>query len=547
MEENRRLISDQLRKILPESLPDFLRDQRWFGGKADRIQSIEVVETVPFNSEDIQAYLCLLLVEYASGLTQRYALPLALAIEGENHPPAESSVPVARTTMKINGRPRVCNLSDALHEIPFARLLLDSIGRQASFHSETGDVVAFLVSDSNPLSRLANDALAPSLMRVEQSNTSIRYGDQFILKFFRRLEEGRNLELEIGSFLTQRTHFKNTPPIVGAIEYRRAGAAPATLAILQGYVRNQGDAWQYTLKSLESYLERVAKFSAVPAEDSSGMDFLSEIESEEILSSVEEERIGPYLSHARLLGQRTAELHLALASDSSDPDFAPEPFTSDFQSNLSESMIRVARQALGLLRDRLESLPAETQQSVLHVLSLEDAILSQFRALETIRLSSLRTRVHGDYHLGQVLYTGSDFIIIDFEGEPERSLAERRTKRSPLCDVAGMLRSFHYAAMTTFRHATEDLRASSAAARQINTQTQFWKRVVSMAFLKSYLRVASQGAFLPQKRDELNALLRIYLLDKAMYELVYELKNRPDWVMIPLEGVSDLFLKGAVE
>src|SRR5579883_2864078 len=264
MEENRRLISDQLRKILPESLPDFLRDQRWFGGKADRIQSIEVVETVPFNSEDIQAYLCLLLVEYASGLTQRYALPLALAIEGENHPPAESSV-------------------------PFARLLLDSIGRQASFHSETGDVVAFLVSDSNPLSRLANDALAPSLMRVEQSNTSIRYGDQFILKFFRRLEEGRNLELEIGSFLTQRTHFKNTPPIVGAIEYRRAGAAPATLAILQGYVRNQGDAWQYTLKSLESYLERVAKFSAVPAEDSSGMDFLSEIESEEILSSVEEE------------------------------------------------------------------------------------------------------------------------------------------------------------------------------------------------------------------------------------------------------------------
>src|SRR5579875_1937391 len=196
-------------------------------------------------------------------------------------------------------------------------------------------------------------------MRVEQSNTSIRYGDQFILKFFRRLEEGRNLELEIGSFLTEKAHFKNTPPIVGAIEYRRAGVAPVTLAILQGFVPNQGDAWQYTLKSLESYLERAAGSGAAPPEDSLGTDLLSEIEGVEISPLAQEERIGPYLGHARLLGQRTAELHLALASDAADPDFAPEPFTSDFQSNLSESMIRVARQALGLLRDRLESLPAE--------------------------------------------------------------------------------------------------------------------------------------------------------------------------------------------
>jgi maltose alpha-D-glucosyltransferase/alpha-amylase len=540
MEENRRLISDQLRKILPESLPDFLRSQRWFGGKADTIQSIKIVETVPFDSESVEAYLCLFLVEYASGLTQRYALPLALAAEGENHSPAGSRVPVARMTLESKGRPRVCNLSDALHEIPFVRSLLDSIGRQASFHGENGDVVAFLVSDSNPLSRLASEALTPSLMRVEQSNTSVRYGDQFILKFFRRLEEGRNLELEIGSFLTEKAHFKNTPPIVGAIEYRRAGVAPATLAILQGFVPNQGNAWQYTLKSLESYLERAAGSGAAPPEDSLGTDLLSEIEGVEISPLAQEERIGPYLGHARLLGQRTAELHLALASDAADPDFAPEPFTRDFQRSLSESMLHLARRALELLQSRLETLPAKTQESAQRVLSLEDSILSQFRALETIRLDSLRTRVHGDYHLGQVLYTGTDFIIIDFEGEPERSLAERRIKRSPLCDVAGMLRSFHYAAMAGFRRATQNLDASSVTARRVGSWTQFWKRAVSRVFLNSYLKIAGKGAFLPRKRKESRILLQAYLLDKAMYELVYELKNRPDWVTIPLGGISDL-------
>ncbi len=547
MEENRRLISDQLRKILPESLPDFLRGQRWFGGKADTIQSIKVVETVPFNSEDVQAYLCLLLVEYAAGHTQRYALPLALTVQGKNHPPAESHVPVARMTMEMEGRPWVCDLSDALHEIPFARSLLESIRRQASFQGENGDVVAFSVSDSNPLSRLANEALAPSLMRVEQSNTSIRYGDQFILKFFRRLEEGRNLELEIGSFLTQKAHFKNTPPIVGAIEYRRAGVAPATLAILQGFVPNQGDAWQYTLKSLESYLERAARSSAAPPEDFLVTDFLLEIESGEIPSSAQEELIGPYLGHVRLLGQRTAELHLALASDSSDPDFAPEPFTPDFQRGLSESMIRLAWHALELLQNRLQTLSAKTQESAQRVLSLDDSILSQFRVLETARLTSPRTRVHGDYHLGQVLYTGSDFIIIDFEGEPERSLAERRIKRSPLCDVAGMLRSFHYAAMTGLRRAAQGLDASSVTARRIDALAQFWMRAVSIAFLDSYLKIAGEGVFFPQRRDELNTLLRIYLLDKAMYELVYELKNRPDWVIIPLDGISNLLLKPIIE
>ncbi|HVA01063.1 MAG TPA: alpha-amylase, partial [Terriglobia bacterium] len=228
---------------------------------------------------------------------------------------------------------------------------------------------------------------------------------------------------------------------------------------------------------------------------------------------------------------------LALASDHANPAFAPEPFSPDYQRSLYESMRNLAVQSFQLLGQRLRTLPEVVQEESRRVQALEPRVLDRFRSVQDLKVTALRTRVHGDYHLGQVLYTGSDFVIIDFEGEPARSISERRIKRSPLADVAGMLRSFHYAAYGALMS-----RMSGGVEKPEDFSTMElwagrWYGTVAAAFLKAYLDVAAQAPFLPKGREELMALLEAYQLEKAVYEMAYELNNRPDWLRIPVQGI----------
>ena len=280
-------------------------------------------------------------------------------------------------------------------------------------------------------------------MRAEQSNTSVLYGERLVLKVFRRLSEGVNPDLEVGRFLTERAGFSHIPAVAGALEYRVGRREPMTLGILQAFVANEGDAWHFTLDQLESYYERAL------CTEGGGAGFRGSL-----LELIEEEpppplfEMGIHLELARLLGQRTAELHLALAHDPEDPDFAPEPFTTLYQRSLYESMRTSATRNLELLRGQIGEVPEPAASEARRLLEREEELLEAFRSIVGSRLGGMRIRVHGDYHLGQVLYTGNDFVIIDFEGEPARPLTERRLKRSPLRDVAGMLRSFDYVAQT---------------------------------------------------------------------------------------------------
>jgi maltose alpha-D-glucosyltransferase/alpha-amylase len=242
---------------------------------------------------------------------------------------------------------------------------------------------------------------------------------------------------------------------------------------------------------------------------------------------------GTYLNQVRLLGRRTAELHLALASSSDSPAFAPEPFTALYRRSLYQSLRSLVRTTFDLLRRRLASLPEPTREEARAVLGLEEALLRQMRSVLERRLAAGRIRIHGDYHLGQVLYTGKDFVIVDFEGEPSRSLSERRFKRSPLRDVAGMIRSFEYAAAYALRHGPR--RAEDVPALQ--PWARLWSRWASAAFLNGYLVTSGDAPYLPRDPAELGAMLEFYILDKAVYELRYELNNRPEWVGIPLDGV----------
>jgi maltose alpha-D-glucosyltransferase/alpha-amylase len=253
------------------------------------------------------------------------------------------------------------------------------------------------------------------------------------------------------------------------------------------------------------------------------------------LSPLAEELIGVYLEAAQMLGQRTGELHVALAQAADNPDFAPEPFTDFYRRSLYQRMRTQANEALQLLRRRLRHLPETVHHDAQQVLDHQTLIRRPFQALRDRKIAAMRIRCHGDYHLGQVLYTGRDFIIIDFEGEPARSLGVRRMKHAPLYDVAGMLRSFHYAAYAVLLGQVASVRPEDYAT--LVPWAQCWYGWVGSTFLRAYLEVARQGDFLPADPAHLNILLDAYLLEKAFYELAYELNSRPDWVQVPLQGM----------
>jgi maltose alpha-D-glucosyltransferase/alpha-amylase len=379
--------------------------------------------------------------------------------------------------------------------------------------------------------------MEPSVLSAEQSNTSVAFGDRLLLKLFRRVDEGQNPDLEMGLFLTEKG-FPNIPRVAGALEYVRGHRGPMTVGIVQEYVPNEGDAWQYTLDSLNGYLEdAMAKQPEVNEPQlllGTSLADLAAMPPPQLAL----EMFGTYLESARLLGRRTADLHLALASETEDSTFAPEPFTAQYQRSMYQSTRSLALELFRLLRDKQRQVPQAIQ-----LLDLEESVVERFRRLLGTKIEAQRIRVHGDYHLGQVLYTGKDFVIIDFEGEPARPLSDRRIKRSPLRDVAGMVRSFHYAAYTA-------LFGRSGASPQENPSfleawILFWYQWVASGFLRAYLDAAGEGSFLPKTRRENEVLLDALLLEKAIYELRYELNNRPDWVKIPIAGILQLLETGS--
>jgi maltose alpha-D-glucosyltransferase/alpha-amylase len=531
------ILYGRARAALERAFPDYLLTCRWFGGKAQPIRSVRNVDIVPFSIDSVTAFFTTWEVQYTGGPPETYLLPLAFAAGDrafelrQTHP---QSV-VAQLKIKDKSVETEGVLYDALYDPQFCKALLASVKRGRRLKGDNAEIHA---QPSKSFRTLAGDAeatLEPSLMRGEQSNTSIVYGDRFILKFFRRASEGLNPDVEIGRFITEKTAFANVPPLAGFLEMRKQQGEPATLGILQGLVINQGDAWHYTLDSLGRYFEEVLTRHPGPEASVIPGKPLAEVAAQETPQLVRE-LMGPYLSSALLLGQRTGELHKALASDVKDPAFAPEPFTALYRRSLYQSFRTLADQSLSLLETRLPGLPEQTRPEAAKILKLESAIIDRLRQILDRKMTGSRIRIHGDFHLGQVLYTGKDFVIIDFEGEPARPITERRLKRSPLRDVAGMLRSFNYAALSKLRN--NSVRPEDAA--QLKPWARFWDFWVSASFVKGYLETTTNASFLPKSQDEFNLMLSIYVLEKAIYELAYELNNRPDWADVPVAGILQI-------
>jgi maltose alpha-D-glucosyltransferase/alpha-amylase len=418
----------------------------------------------------------------------------------------------------------------------FCDYLVRAIGARRRFKGQAGEIFASRTKAFRTARGPTGIPLEPAPIQAEQTNTSLVYGDRLILKLFRRVEDGINPDVEMGRFLTEKMPFPHIPPVAGTIEYRRKKGKPASVALLQGFVPNEGDAWQYTMDSLNHYFQYVLVHPTVQVPPISQKHLLSLLSEPPALA---QDTIGPYLISAQLLATRTAELHVALASAPDDPDFGPERFSVIYQNSLCHAMRSFATQTLQLLREQLRGLPEELREDAQQVLDSEASIINRFRLIRNRKISAARIRCHGDYHLGQVLYTGKDFVIIDFEGEPARSLSERRIKRSPLRDIAGMIRSFHYAAHSALlQQASLALNPEDLSA--LEHWAQFWYIWVSSSFLTSYLDGIGQARLLPDDPEQLRIILDAYLLEKATYEIGYELNNRPDWLKVPLQGILQL-------
>jgi maltose alpha-D-glucosyltransferase/alpha-amylase len=521
------------RRGLPSLLPRYLAARRWFGAKARTIQSTAVVDALPLSPAET---LALVNVEYAEGEADTYLLPLAPRPARPEDPPAPSAPPPI-ASVQVRDRRRTEVLGEPVADRGFGERLLSFVLHPRTIKGKTGQLEAWITREARQGLAEGEPLPPPSVLSAEQSNTSIRYGNRYLLKLIRRVEEGVNPDLEVGRYLTERG-YRHSPAVLGAIEYRRGRREPATLAILHAFVVNEGDAWSFSTHHLGRYFEQVmARPSAPPAlADAEGLLAGANREPPELVKQL----MGTYLPAAQLMGQRTAELHRALASDTDDPAFAPEPFGMLYQRSLIQSLRNLTRQSLQLLRRRLKELPQDVREEAQRVLGLEADILRRTREAFERRLSALRTRLHGDLHLGQILYTGRDFVIIDFEGEPMRSLSQRRLKRSPLRDVAGMVRSFQYAGQSALLKRVAGGQVRREDARALAPWVRVWESWASAAYLGSYLRAAADAPHLPRTHEELTRMLGAYLMEKALYELGYELNNRPDWVHIPLRGLLQL-------
>ena len=450
-----------------------------------------------------------------------YALPIQI-VSGDEARTIEVEYPA--TVIAQVGQEGL--LVDATADQEFHRFLLETVAEGRSLNGRRGKLTStrsFRWSEKFA----AGLPRSSRILKAEQSNSSVLFEDKIYLKLFRKLEEGINPDLEVTRQLSERCNFEHVPTYLGDIQYVARGQEPASLVMMQASVPNLQDGWSHTLAAIGRFYDRIMSESQLPPPPALGL--WDEVP-EPFLTLIE----GAHLETVRLLGERTADLHIALSQDTETPDFAPEPFTLLHQRSIYQSIRGEIKQTMALLssvKDRLDDRAIPLADEVLNR-SSELSSCHDYLLHEAIRVTKIR--IHGDYHLGQLLFTGKDFVILDFEGEPARPIGERRLKKSGLVDVAGMLRSFDYAAHQSL---TEGRTVRMVDPETLDAFGDLWSTRASRVFLDAYLAKARGAAFVPHDQKDLRLLLRSFLIHKAVYELRYELNNRPKWVSTPLRGL----------
>jgi maltose alpha-D-glucosyltransferase/alpha-amylase len=553
------------RTQLSTALVEYAVGRRWFRGKARPRKGARIADVLQLDGEKGCARLVLLQVDYVEGDPEIYVVPIAFRSGEEairvmrDRPQAKIASLVTRDGgVEVEGV-----LVDGLADDAPVRLM-DMIRKKRDIGGERGEMTATMLRAFKEVA--GDDHLLPRTSEFEQTNSSILIGDKMLLKVYRMLEMGPNPELELGAYLTEHAPAvkdasgnriaRRAPRMLGALEYHAPHwKEPATVATVQELIANEGVAWDTANSALDRYFDRVLQLrsptTALPAIPPPGAPSTLEepqlppgnmLEQGKVeLPESMLELLGGFVRRARQLGRRTAELHLVLGAEPADPSFASQPFTGFYQQSLFQGAHKLWVRTAELLRKNLGKLPEPLQSDVKAIANDEVRIDKRLRTIASRKLEVARVRIHGDLHLGQVLDTGDDFVFIDFEGEPGRPLNERRYKRCPLFDVAGMLRSFHYASEAVLRSGR--LRAEDATF--LRPWARAWTAWVRAAFLHEYLMTVGNAPFVPVSDEDKRLMLEFYQLEKCIYEIRYELNNRPDWLEIPLAGLQEIMSREA--
>ncbi len=502
--------------LISRILPDYLAHQRWFGGKGKRIAALDIADYAELPDTTGTWLLCIVEVTFEDESIQRYFVPLAIAWESVTDDPMVRLL--SHTLCRVRRNSRVGVLYDAMADGEMAKHLIAAMTVDPGVVTSTGGRVRFETTSAYPSDV---DLAAQEVRRLggEQSNSSAVIGEEMILKVFRRLQVGRHPELEIGRYLTEVAGFENVPQLQGAVESEGPDGEVTALAVLQKFVRNLGDGWAVAIDHVGRHLEDAKIIQP---------------------ERREEEAHDPhalFLPTIARLGERTAALHRAFALDTDDPAFAPEPTRAGDLNQWSKQAAKQARDAFTLLRSARTKADPAVREDIDLVLKRRSQILERIKALVPAKVDALRTRFHGDYHLGQVVMIHDDVLILDFEGEPTRPLAQRRAKGSPLKDVAGMLRSFSYAAWASvFEHTA----GAPEMMDKLLPLAMEWERRTAEAFWTHYEATLGDCRSVPADPGQLDSLLQLFLFEKLFYEICYESANRPDWLRIPLAGLKRL-------
>ncbi|WP_138992412.1 putative maltokinase [Larkinella sp. C7] len=513
------LIRDQdaIRFLETAILPPYVNSCRWFAGKARqqagfRIRVVHEIAFLSGNQPDDKAFLFIVEAAYADGETERYLLPLSF-VEAD-HPGASSIAPKGvLTRAKFDQKSGL--VVDAIYDERFQQALYHHLAHQQTLDQTNGKLTfhrgkGLAIEDASGL-------ITSRVLPVDSSNSALVFGvpaqgEKYFLKLYRKLFQETNPEVDLVSFLTEKSNFSHIPAYAGSVIWEQEGVPDITLGMMQRMVENQQDSWNQTGDYLNDFLYAVPHRLFTIRED--------------VFDRVE------------LLGRRTGQMHLALYDpDSGDPAFAAEPFTDDYREFIIRRFESLLERRYNLLIDnytKLDPLAQRLAWVFMEAKEMIDEFVDDFR---TRPLDSLRIRIHGDYHLGQVLATGNDFVIIDFEGEPESSISERKIKHSPLKDVAGMIRSYHYAVSAKLFGSTE---TAGIEPDHLQRVSERWFKLIRDTYMDAYLETVGSPHPLFKNSNEVNFLLLVYLLEKAVYELGYEISYRPAWVKIPLKGIMDV-------
>ncbi len=520
-------------------IPRMLRTRPWFLSKRRDITGLSLHKVLTF--PNTAAHLLFLTVTFGEGDPEVYLVPVSVAV-GEKAD-ALMHDPRGAVVTRLVGLPGDTKavLYPATLDRDFSDNLLRAIVRRRRIRGETGELVGSHTREFRAAWSAVKSNLEPSAQQTDDCLTVITFGSDFVLKLYRKLEDGINPGCEVPEFLCEKTSFTPIPRALGSLDYRvyhDDGMVETCLGTLSSQVPNANSGWHYTLDQLGLFFEHAL---VIPQQDPRLRDLTSPDlwAAHDPVPQIVGELLGNYLDSARLLARRTAELHSALSSRADVPDFAPEPFTTFYRQSVYHGMLGQLNRSFEMLRSQARSLPENAQADISTVLEREGEIRGQLLSLRDKRMSGSRIRTHADYHLSNVLFAGSDWFITNFEGDPTRPLSERRIKRSALRDVATMLRSFHYVSHAALFGDVPGIVPSSEAHPQLERWAHVWYRWVSASFLKEYLTASGAAQYLPQQADEFKVLLAAYMIERALIEIEHELEQRPAWIRIPVHGILE--------